>query len=67
MNQTIQVYFNSHDITQPWIVALHDGVAVTKIYQQFRNPVQAIRYALDTVATKIKVPVVWPDGLKVSA
>jgi hypothetical protein len=67
MNQTIQVYFNSHDITQPWIVALHDGVSITKIYQQFRSPGVAIQYAKNAVAAKVNLPVVWPDGLKVSA
>ena len=61
----ILVYFCSGEAAAPWLVGLHDGVAVTQIYQQFRNPVQAIRYALDTVATKIKVPVVCPDGPKV--
>ena len=65
MKPTIQVYFNSGDARQPWQVALHDGVAVVAIYQQFRNPVEAIRYALDTVSAALNLPVIWPAWLKV--
>lgn len=65
MNQTIQVYWNGHDITQPWLVGLHDGTAIAQVYDQFRNPLDAIRFALDTVAAKVELPVVWPAWVKV--
>ena len=60
----IEVYFCSGEAAAPWLVGLHDGVSITKIYQQFRNPFVAIQYAKNLVATKVKLPVVWPDGLK---
>ena len=62
---TIQVYFNSGEAGRPWHVALHDGVSVVSIYEQFRNPVESIRYALDTVAARLYLPVTWPKWLKV--
>lgn len=63
--ETIQVYFNGGDAGRPWHVALHDGVSVVEIYRQFRNPVDAVRYALDSVATVLDLPVLWPQWLKV--
>jgi hypothetical protein len=63
--QTIQVYWNGHDSAAAWHVALHDGVAIAQIYRQFRNPLDAIRFALDVVATKLNLPVIWPEWLKV--
>lgn len=61
----IEVYFNNgDDAATPWHVALHDGKAITQIYNQFRNPLDAIQYALDTVAAKVELPVVWPAWLK---
>jgi len=63
--QTIQVYFCSGEARHPWQVALHDGKSVTAIYNQFANPVDAIRFALDTVAAKLDLPVLWPQWLKV--
>lgn len=61
----IQVYFCSGEGVAPWLVGLHDGKAITRIYDQFRNPLDAIEYALDTVAAKVELPVVWPSWLKV--
>jgi len=63
--QTIQVYFNNADARQPWLVGLHDGVAIAQIYRQFNTPVEAIRFALDTVAAALNLPVIWPQWLKV--
>lgn len=65
MKPTIQVYFNAGEANMPWHVALHDGVAVAAIYCQFRNPLDAIQFALDTVAARLELPVVWPEWLKV--
>ena len=62
---TIQVYFTSGDARQPWHVAKHDGVSVVEIYRQFSNPLEAIRYALDTVSASLNLPVMWPQWLKV--
>jgi hypothetical protein len=62
---TIQVYWNGHDISRPWIVSLHDGVAVERIFLQTRNPTKAVRHALDVVAVALNLPVVWPQWLKV--
>lgn len=62
----IKIYFNNGENPAiPWHVALHDGVAVAQIYRQFRNPVDAIRFALDTVAARLDLPVLWPQWLKV--
>jgi hypothetical protein len=61
---TIQVYWNGHVISRPWIVSLHDGVAVERIFLQTRNPTEAVRHALD-VAVALNLPVVWPPWLKV--
>ena len=63
----IEVYFCSGEAAAPWLVGLLDGVSITKIYQQFRSPGVAIQYAKNAVAAKVNLPVVWPDGLKVSA
>lgn len=65
MKPTIQVYFNSGEARQPWHVAKHDGVSVVEIYRQFANPIEAIRFALDTVSAKLDLPVIWPTWLKV--
>ena len=62
---TIQVYLNSGDARQPWHVGLHDGAAISEIYSQFSNPLEAIRYALDTVSASLNLPVMWPQWLKV--
>lgn len=61
----ILVYHCSGEGSQPWLVGLYDGHAVTQIYNQFRNPLEAIRFALDNVAAKVDLPVVWPQWLKV--
>lgn len=61
----IEVYFCSGEGVAPWLVGLHDGKAIMQIYNQFRNPLDAIRYALDTVAATLDLPVVWPQWLKV--
>lgn len=61
----IEVYFCSGEASAPWHVALHDGKAITAIYRQFREPMQAIRFALDTVSVALNLPVIWPTWLKV--
>ncbi len=62
---TIQVYYCSGEASAPWQVALHDGVAVERIFLQTRNPTKAVRHALDVVAVALNLPVVWPQWLKV--
>lgn len=62
---TIQVYFCSGEGAAPWQVALHDGVAVERIFLQTRNHIEAIRYALYVVAGTLDLPVQWPQWLKV--
>lgn len=64
-NPTIQIYFCSGEGSAPWQVALHDGVAVSEIFLQTRNPIEAVRHALDVVAAALDLPVVWPVWLKV--
>ena len=63
--QTIQVYFNGGEARQPWHVGLHDGIAIAASYGMFRTPVEAIRFALDSVAANLDLPVIWPQWLKV--
>lgn len=63
--KSIQVYRCSGEGEAPWIVALHDGLAIEHIFAQYRNPVEAIRFALDVVAARLELPVMWPQWLKV--
>lgn len=62
----IAVYFNSgQDAANPWIVGLKVGRAYDDQYGRFRNPLDAIQYALDVVAERTDLPVIWPTWLKV--
>ena len=62
----IQVYFNNgENAAQPWHVGLKNGKAIDDHFGSFRNPIEAIRFALDNVAERLELPVVWPDWLNV--
>ncbi len=62
---TIQVYFNSGNPVKPWHVGIHDGKAIAQSFGTYRTPIEAIRYALDTISAQNNLPVVWPEWLKV--
>ena len=64
--QKIVVYFNNgENASEPWHVGLKDGRAYAGDYGRFRNPLDAIEYALDVVAERTDLPVVWPKWLSV--
>lgn len=67
MNESvIQVYFsNGSNANKPWHVGLKNGRAIDAHYGDFSTPVEAIRHALDTVAERLDLPVLWPTDLKV--
>lgn len=62
----IAVYFNAgENAAEPWHVGLKVGRAIDAQYGRFRNPLDAIAYALDVVAHRTDLPVIWPDWLNV--
>lgn len=61
---SIQVYFCSGDAAMPWHVGLHDGTAISRIFQQFNNPKDASQYAHRLGAT-LPFPVKLPEWLPV--
>lgn len=59
---TIKVYFNAgENATRPWHVGLHNGRCLIDHFAAFRNPIEAILYALDKV--KLDLPVIWPESI----
>lgn len=62
----IAVYFNAgENAAEPWHVGLKVGRAIDAQYGRFRNPLDAIAYALDVVASRYDLPVIWPEWLNV--
>lgn len=62
----IAVFFNNGENAQePWHVGLKVGRAIDAQFGRFRNPLDAITYALDVVSSREGLPVIWPEWLKV--
>ena len=47
ISSKIIVYFNSGEAATPWIVATHDGVAVSRIHNMYRDKVDAIAHQME--------------------
>lgn len=59
---TIKVYCNpGENANRPWHVGLHDGFCIVDHFAAFRNPIDAINFALDGI--DLELPVIWPDSV----